>query len=319
MKRKDFLSTLGIAGIGTSLGVFASNNYSPTTFEETPFFKLSLAQWSLHIAIQSGKMSPYDFGKFAKKHGFEGLEYVNTLYRDVMESKEKSKVIKSFIKKNNQIVNDLNLENVLIMIDDEGNLSTLNQRKRIKAIENHKIWIEAASEMGCHSIRVNLHGTSDAEKWKVTSSESLSKLSDYASDYNINIIVENHGGLSSDADLLMEVMENVNKDNCGTLPDFGNFCISRKWGYGENGCEDEFDKYEGVRKLMPKAFAVSAKSHVFDENGNEKEIDYKKMLSIVKNAGYKGYIGVEYEKISLSEEDGIIATKNLLLKAASEI
>ncbi len=319
MKRKDFLSTLGIAGIGTSLGVFASNSYSPTAFKETPFFKLSLAQWSLHIAIQSGKMSPYDFGKFAKKHNFEGLEYVNTLYEDVMGSKEKSKAIKSFIKKNNQIVNDLELENVLIMIDSEGDLSTLSERKRVKAIENHKIWVEAASEMGCHSIRVNLHGTSNAEKWKVTSSESLSKLSDYASDYNINIIVENHGGLSSNADLLMEVMENVNKDNCGTLPDFGNFCISRKWGYGDDGCEDEFDKYEGVRKLMPKAFAVSAKSHVFDENGNEKEIDYKKMLSIVKNAGYKGYIGVEYEKISLSEEDGIIATKDLLLKAASEI
>ena len=319
MKRKDFLSTLGIAGIGTSLGVFASNNYSPTAFKETPFFKLSLAQWSLHIAIQSGKMSPYDFGKFAKKHNFEGLEYVNTLYEDVMGSKEKSRAIKSFIKKNNQIVNDLELENVLIMIDSEGDLSTLSERKRVKAIENHKIWVEAASEMGCHSIRVNLHGTSNAEKWKVTSSESLSKLSDYASDYNINIIVENHGGLSSNADLLMEVMENVNKDNCGTLPDFGNFCISRKWGYGDDGCEDEFDKYEGVRKLMPKAFAVSAKSHVFDENGNEKEIDYKKMLSIVKNAGYKGYIGVEYEKISLSEEDGIIATKDLLLKAASEI
>ncbi|MBR99168.1 MAG: xylose isomerase [Flavobacteriaceae bacterium] len=319
MKRKKFLSILGIAGLGTSMGGFASEKYSSLIIENTPFFKLSLAQWSLHIAIQSGKMSPYDFGKFAKKHGFGGLEYVNTLYKDVMKSKEKSKAIKSFIKKNNQIVNDLNLENVLIMIDDEGNLSTLNQRKRIKAIENHKIWVEAASEMGCHSIRVNLHGTSDAEKWKVTSSESLSKLSDYASDYNINIIVENHGGLSSNADLLMEVMENVNKDNCGTLPDFGNFCISRKWGYGDDGCEDEFDKYEGVRKLMPKAFAVSAKSHVFDENGNEKEIDYKKMLSIVKNAGYKGYIGVEYEKISLSEEDGIIATKNLLLKAASEI
>ena len=181
--------------------------------------------------------------------------------------------------------------------DDEGNLSTLNQKKRIKAIENHKIWVEAASEMGCHSIRVNLHGTSDAEKWKVTSSESLSKLSDYASDYNINIIVENHGGLSSDADLLMEVMSLVNKKNCGTLPDFGNFCISRKWGYGDDGCENEFDKYEGVKKLMPKAFAVSAKSHVFDENGDEKEIDYKKMLSIVKESGYNGYIGVEYEKI----------------------
>ena len=319
MKRKNFLSILGIAGLGTSMGGFASEKYSSLIIGNTPFFKLSLAQWSLHNNIRGGKMSPYDFGKFAKKHGFEGLEYVNTLYKDVMESKEKSKAIKSFIKKNNQIVNDLNLENVLIMIDDEGNLSTLNQSKRIKAIENHKIWVEAASEMGCHSIRVNLHGTSDAEKWKVTSSESLSKLSDYASDYNINIIVENHGGLSSNADLLMEVMENVNKDNCGTLPDFGNFCISRKWGYGDDGCEDEFDKYEGVRKLMPKAFAVSAKSHVFDENGNEKEIDYKKMLSIVKNAGYKGYIGVEYEKISLSEEDGIIATKNLLLKAASEI
>ena len=319
MKRKNFLSILGIAGLGSSMGGFASEKYSSLIIGNTPFFKLSLAQWSLHNNIRGGKMSPYDFGKFAKKHGFKGLEYVNTLYKDVMESKEKSKAIKSFIKKNNQIVNDLNLENVLIMIDDEGNLSTLNQKKRIKAIENHKIWVEAASEMGCHSIRVNLHGTSDAEKWKVTSSESLSKLSDYASDYNINIIVENHGGLSSDADLLMEVMNLVNKKNCGTLPDFGNFCISRKWGYGDNGCENEFDKYEGVKKLMPKAFAVSAKSHVFDENGNEKEIDYKKMLSIVKEAAYSGYIGVEYEKISLSEEDGIIATKNLLLKAASEI
>ena len=319
MKRKNFLSILGIAGLGSSMGGFVSEKYSSLIIGNTPFFKLSLAQWSLHNTIRGGKMSPYDFGKFAKKHGFKGLEYVNTLYKDVMESKEKSKAIKSFIKKNNQIVNDLNLENVLIMIDDEGNLSTLNQKKRIKAIENHKIWVEAASEMGCHSIRVNLHGTSDAEKWKVTSSESLSKLSDYASDYNINIIVENHGGLSSDADLLMEVMSLVNKKNCGTLPDFGNFCISRKWGYGDNGCENEFDKYEGVKKLMPKAFAVSAKSHVFDENGNEKEIDYKKMLSIVKEAGYSGYIGVEYEKISLSEEDGIIATKNLLLKAASEI
>ncbi len=319
MKRKNFLSILGIAGLGSSMGGFASEKYSSLIIGNTPFFKLSLAQWSLHNNIRGGKMSPYDFGKFAKKNGFEGLEYVNTLYKDVMESKEKLKAIKSFVKKNNQIVNDLNLENVLIMIDDEGNLSTLNQKKRIKAIENHKIWVEAASEMGCHSIRVNLHGTSDAEKWKVTSSESLSKLSDYASDHNINIIVENHGGLSSDADLLMEVMNLVNKKNCGTLPDFGNFCISRKWGYGDNGCENEFDKYEGVKKLMPKAFAVSAKSHVFDENGNEKEIDYKKMLSIVKEAAYSGYIGVEYEKISLSEEDGIIATKNLLLKAASEI
>ncbi len=319
MKRKNFLSILGIAGLGTSMGGFASEKYSSLIIGNAPFFKLSLAQWSLHNSIQSGKMSPYDFGNFAKKHGFEGLEYVNTLYNDVMKSKQKSKDIKSFIMKNNEIANDLGLRNVLIMIDDEGNLSTLNKKNRLEAVENHKIWVEAASEMGCHSIRVNLHGTSDAEKWKVTSSESLSKLSDYASDYNINIIVENHGGLSSDADLLMEVMENVNNDNCGTLPDFGNFCISRKWGYGDNGCENEYDKYEGVKKLMPKAFAVSAKSHDFDENGNETEIDYKKMLSIVKEAGYNGYIGVEYEKITLSEEDGIIATKNLLLKAASEI
>ncbi|MEE3035502.1 MAG: sugar phosphate isomerase/epimerase family protein [Bacteroidota bacterium] len=319
MKRKKFLSILGVTGLGTSMGGFASEKYSSLIIGNAPFFKLSLAQWSLHNSIQSGKMSPYDFGNFAKKHQFEGLEYVNTLYNDVMKSKQKSKAVKSFIMKNNKITNDLGLRNVLIMIDDEGNLSTLNKKNRLEAVENHKIWVEAASEMGCHSIRVNLHGTSDAEKWKVTSSESLSKLSDYASDYNINIIVENHGGLSSDADLLMEVMENVNNDNCGTLPDFGNFCISRKWGYGDNGCENEYDKYEGVKKLMPKAFAVSAKSHAFDENGNETEIDYKKMLSIVKEAGYNGYIGVEYEKISLSEEDGIIATKNLLLKAASEI
>ncbi|MGB3150445.1 MAG: TIM barrel protein, partial [Maribacter sp.] len=162
-----------------------------------------------------------------------------------------------------------------------------------------------------------LNGSSDPEEWKKSSIDGLTKLATYAKEKNINVIVENHGGLSSNGGLHAEVMKKVNMDNCGTLPDFGNFCITRK--PDSKDCEVEYDKYKGVKELMPYAKAVSAKSHVFDTEGNEREIDYVKMLQIVKDHGYSGFIGVEYEGSELSEEAGIMATKELLIKAAQEV
>ena len=174
--------------------------------------------------------------------------------------------------------------------------------------------------MGCHAIRVNLSGSSDPDEWISSSVAGLSALAGYAKDKNIEVIVENHGGLSSNAAMLAQVMEKVGMENCGTLPDFGNFCIRRKDPADyTKGCAEEYDKYKGVTELMPYAKAVSAKSHDFDQDGNETEIDYVKMLEIVKAAGYTGYIGVEYEGRQLSEEEGIIATKNLLLNAAKKM
>lgn len=322
MNRKKFLSNLAFAGIGiSSLGVSACNSSKKKVISSSaakkPFFKLSLAQWSIHNMINNGKVSPYHFAELAKKWNFEGLEYVNDLYKDVMDASNKSAALNQFIKKNNQLAKQNDLKNLLIMIDGEGDLSSEKLSARLLSIENHKPWVEAASEMGCHSIRVNLHGSSDnIEAWKNSSKDSLSILSDYDLNYNINILVENHGGFSSNADFLISVINDVNKNNCGTLPDFGNFCISKKWGTTSEECDNEYDKYLGVKKLMSKAFAVSAKSHDFNSEGNEKNIDYERMLKIVKEANYSGYIGVEYEGTQLSEEDGTIATRDLLLKYA---
>jgi hypothetical protein len=207
------------------------------------------------------------------------------------------------------------LKNILIMVDEEGNLATQNEEERLTAIENHKKWINAAAAMGCHSIRINLFGETDPELWKSYSKLSLIALSEYALPLNVNIIVENHGYLSSNAALLMALMNEVNMKNCGTLPDFGNFCLKREnnelW---DAPCIESYDNYKGVAEMMPKALAVSAKSYDFDGDGNETTLDYQRLISIVKSNGYDQFIGIEYEGSRLSEEEGILATRDLLLK-----
>ena len=284
------------------------------------FFKTSLAQWSIHNSIREDGVSPYEFAKIAHDLGFEGLEYVNDLYSDVTESEDKSFAIKEFVSKNNDLAAKYNLKNVLIMIDGEGDLASSNSEERMQAVENHKLWIDAANKMNCSAIRINLKGEKEIENWIKYSVESLNALAKYAKPMNINVIVENHGGLSSNASLVMKVINQVNLENCGTLPDFGNFCMSE--GYGalrDRNCRDLYDPYLGISEMLPRAFGLSAKSYEFDSNGDETVLDYYKLLSIAKDAGYTGYIGVEYEGNKLSEIDGIIATKKLLEKAASKI
>ena len=317
IKRREFIETQLKLGLGFALLAIPKKGFGFDSTNETNnnlFFKLSLAQWSLNKGIYSGKFDPYDFAKTAKELGFSGLEYVNALYSDVMDSRNKHQAIKNFIKKSNDEAKQNNIENLLIMIDGEGDLATSKVRKRNAAVENHKKWIDAASQMGCHSVRVNLYGSEQKMKWMEYSSDSLSRLSDFSKDFNINVIVENHGSLSSNAELLMQVINNVNLKNCGTLPDFGNFCIKRVEGdLYESDCVKEYDRYKGIKEMMPKAFAVSAKSNSFNNEGDEIYTDYLKMLKIVKESGYNGYIGVEYEGTGLSEIDGILATKNLLI------
>ena len=285
-----------------------------------PFFKLSLAQWSMHRMIRNNGMDPYSFAEKAKAWGFSGLEYVSQLYNPELEEAGYSEeAMNAFVEKCNAEAEKHGMVNLLIMIDGQGDLATTDADERQKAVENHYKWVDAASAMGCHSIRVNLSGSDDPEEWVPNSVAGLSALATYAADKNVNVLVENHGGLSSNAALLAKVMEEVNMDNCGTLPDFGNFCIRRNVpGDWSSGCADQYDFYQGVTELMPFAKAVSAKSHDFDAEGNETEIDYYRMLDIVEKAGYKGFIGVEYEGSELSEEDGILATRDLLIAASNQ-
>ncbi|MDX1363855.1 sugar phosphate isomerase/epimerase family protein [Arenibacter latericius] len=292
------------------------DSVAATVASEEPFFKLSLAQWSMHRMIRNEGVDPYSFAQKASEWGFSGLEYVSGLYYDELGASNFSKeAMDAFVAKNNAESEKYGLKNLLIMIDGQGDLATPDAAKRKAAVENHYKWVDAAAAMGCHAIRVNLSGSNNPEEWVASSVDGLTQLSTYAKDKGINVLVENHGGLSSNGALLAEVMTKVDMENCGTLPDFGNFCIKRT----PNGCDESYDPYQGLSELMPHALAVSAKSNVFDAEGNERNLDYARILKIVKDAGYTGYIGVEYEGGELSEEEGIIATRDLLIKEGSKL
>jgi sugar phosphate isomerase/epimerase len=219
----------------------------------------------------------------------------------------------NFVAKSLEESEKYGLQNLLIMIDGQGNLATKDTAERQAAVENHYKWVDAAAALGCHSVRVNLAGSNDPEVWIPAATDGLSKLATYAATKNINVIVENHGGLSSNVGLLVQVMEAVNMDNAGTLPDFGNFCITAEWGASGSTCLEEYDRYKGIEEMMPFAKAVSAKSHDFGPDGQEIHSDYPRIMKLVKEAGYNGFVGVEYEGSILSEAAGIIATRDLLI------
>lgn len=289
--------------------------------EDPVFFKLSLAQWSINKAIREGGMSPLDFAQKASELGFEGIEYVSQLYTKELEKGDDPKAaMENLLKVLKEKSETYKVENVLIMVDHEGDLADLDDEVRAQTIENHKKWVDAAKYLGCHSIRVNAKGEGSAEEVASAAVKGLTGLSEYAAKQGINVLVENHGGYSSNGEWLASVMKTVNMPNCGTLPDFGNFCLTVGFGsINSEGCKDPYDIYKGVGELMPYAKAVSAKSYDFDENGNQPKIDYVKMLKIVKEAGYTGYVGVEYEGSNLGEIEGIEATRDLLLSAAKQL
>ncbi|NJM24365.1 MAG: TIM barrel protein [Bacteroidia bacterium] len=285
-----------------------------------PFFKISLAEWSFHKALFGNQMTNLDFpGKAKNDFGITGIEYVNQFFKD----KAKDQAYLADLK---QRCDDLGVTSVLIMCDGEGELGNADEKLRVQAVENHHKWVEAAKFLGCHSIRVNAAGTGTAEEVAKAAADGLHRLSTFAKDFGIGVIVENHGSYSSNGQWLSGVISSVGLDNCGTLPDFGNFCINRTQpetntpeGWANTKCLEEYDRYKGVQELMPFAKGVSAKTYTFDEQGNCVETDYDQMLKIVKAAGYNGYIGIEYEGSELSEVEGILATKALLERVGAMV
>ena len=297
--RRQFIkeSALAAAGIGM-VSRFPVNEL----FRNETGFKISLAEWSLHKALFAGTISNLDFpAKAAQDFGIFGVEYVSSFFEGTGSQ---------YLAGLNQKAKDNAVENVLIMIDNEGNLGDLYKPSRIQAVERHYRWIDAAHTLGCHSIRVNARGEGSETEVADAAVDGLERLSEYGEQAGINVIVENHGGYSSNGKWISGVISRVGRKNCGTLPDFGNFWL---------GDDKEYDKYLGVAEMMPYAKGVSAKSRDFDESGNETRIDYYKMLSIVKNSGYKGFIGIEYEGDKLTENEGIKATKRLLEKVIGQL
>ncbi len=320
--RREFLKCSGQLALGVGLlGVAACSTDRKTTAQtseasEKPlFFKISLAQWSFHKMLFSGKLDNLDFAAKAKNDfGIEAVEYVNQFFKDKATDK-------AYLAEMKRRADDLGVYIHLIMVDGEGPMAALDEAKRRQAVENHYKWVDAAAMLGCRSIRVNARGEGRPEEVAAAAVDGLGRLATYAAQAGLDVLVENHGGYSSNGRWLAGVMAQVDMPNVGTLPDFGNFCLeySQAERWQDRRCVEWYDRYQGVAELMPFAKAVSAKSNDFDEAGNETHIDYERMLRIVKDAGYTGYIGIEYEGSKLPEEEGVRKTLALLKRVGASL
>ena len=290
--RRSFLQQTALASAALALDGCASLG------RKKPLYDISLAEWSLNKALFGKKLDHLDFPKTARQdYGIAAIELVNQF----MMTKAKDLTYLAEFKKR---ADGEGVKILLIMCDDEGELGDANEKKRTQAVENHYKWAEAAKFFGCHSIRVNAYSKGTPDEQRERAADGLHRLAEFGGKLGLNVIVENHGGISSHGDWLTSVIKKVNLPNCGTLPDFGNF--------------QDYDRYKAVAEMMPFAKAVSAKSHDFDAQGNCVETDYRRMLKIVLDAGYHGHLGIEYEGDKLGEVEGVRATKKLLEKVRAE-
>lgn len=283
--------------------------------DSKPSIEISLAEWSIHRGLKEGTIDHLNFPSIARKQfGIKVVEYVNGCFgsynRDFKDAGKDKIYLRELLNRSK----DAGVINHLIMIDEEGFLALPDDKERLTAVDNHKKWLDAAKYLGCKTVRVNLHGTGDSDDKTIASIDSLSRLGEIAKPMYLNIVVENHGSDSSKGFWIADVMRQVNMPNVGTLPDFGNFCISQEWGTTQGECDEIYDRYKGVEELLPFAKGVSAKTYDFDENGEQPKIDYERLIDMVKSSGFTGYIGIEFEGETQAEFEGIRKTKALLEK-----
>lgn len=303
----------GSAGVGTP----PPDASAPDTDARNPLarptdavlFPISLAQWSLHRTIRGGELEAIDFPVSARRdYQLDGVEYVNTfMMRDAPnDTRPRDDAWRTELAKR---CSDHGVTSVLVMCDGLGMLGHENEKTRLGAVDRHKPWVEFAAALGCTAIRVNAASSGSWDEQRDRAAAGLRALCEFADEHGLFVIVENHGGLSSNGRWLAETIRRVKHPRAGTLPDFGNFAL---------GDGTTYDRYQGIAELMPFARGVSAKSHDFDADGNETSTDYRRMLGIVLDAGYRGWVGIEYEGNRLDERAGILATKALLERVRAE-
>lgn len=291
--RRHFLGTLSATCAGLLL-----SDASTLAAEPDPWFKISLAQWSLHRAFQNGVANPVNFPRLAKQlFGIEGVEYVNQFYVDRYSA--------ALTRNLRSQADGEGVQSLLIMVDGEGDIGANTDAARKQTVTRHLRWAEMAKELGCHSIRVNAQSQGSYDEQMKKTADGLRQLAEYCGELELDVLVENHGDLSSNGQWLAGVMQLADHPRVGTLPDFGNFVIDRDSG-------EIYNRYRGVQELMPWARAVSAKSYDFDDRGEAVETDFRRMMEIVRKAGYRGWVGIEYEGNRLSEIEGIGKTLALL-------
>ena len=308
--RRSFIKE-SLVGAGA---LMTASSFRLPIFQD-PDIRISLAEWSFHRALETGKMDHLDFPSRAKNEfGISAVEYVNGFFGGTKMNFKEAAKNRAYLNEMLKRSQDAGVFNHLLMCDDEGPLSSIDEKERLASVDNHKKWIEAAKILGCLTVRVNLHGAGSAEDRKKASIDALNRLGEFAKPFQINVVVENHGSVTSNGEWLADVMKQVGRDNVGTLPDFGNFCISHPWGTIQEGCTDMYDIYKGIQQLLPYAKGVSAKTYDFGSNGEQPLMDYKRLIDIVKVSGFKGYIGIEYEGINQPEDEGVRNTQKLLKK-----
>jgi L-ribulose-5-phosphate 3-epimerase len=288
LHRRDFLLAAGAAMAAASL---------PSRAAAVPKYEITLGQWSFNRALRAKELDNLDFAAKAAELGFQGVDYVDTFFKD----KASDSAYLAEMKKRSD---GAGLVNDLILVDSAGAIGDADAAARAKALDDHKRWLEAAKALGCRGIRVNAvsSGTPDEQRQRVI--EGTRALADFADGLGLDILIENHGGLSSDAVWLDAVVRGIAHPRCGSLADFGNWSLGGgKW----------YDRYKGVAELVPTARGISVKAHSFDASGNETETDFAKMMKIVVDGGYRGrFLEIEYEGAGLSETEGTRAAKALL-------
>ncbi|WP_188151806.1 sugar phosphate isomerase/epimerase family protein [Teredinibacter waterburyi] len=305
MTRRQLLVLSAMAGTSAMTPFMAASAAEKGKQAMPQKFKISLAQWSLHKGFFDGTYNLLDFAKIAReKFDIDAIEYVNQFYAKTLTDK--------LIRELRQRADDHGVFSNLIMCDHEGALGDPDAKARKQAVKNHYRWADAAHQLGCQSIRVNAQSSGSWDEQMKLAADGLHQLAEYAGKLNLNVIVENHGGLSSNGKWLSGVMKTANHPRVGTLPDFGNFVINRDTG-------ESYDRYKGVAELMPFAKGVSAKTFTFDKDGNETDIDYLRIMKLVVDAGYSDWVGIEYEGDDLAEEVGIMKTKQLLERTRSAL
>jgi len=303
--RRGFLGATGaLAAALSAPAINLGTSTRAVAAQKAPWFRISLAEWSFNRSLFGNKMTNLDFPVAARRdYGIDVVEYVNQFFMDKAEDK-------TYLAELKKRCDDNGVKSGLIMCDREGALGDADAAARTKAVENHYKWVTAAAYLGCHSIRVNAQSSGSFGAQADFAIDGLRRLAEFGAQHGLNVIVENHGGLSSNGKWLTAVIDQVALANCGTLPDFGNFNVAK---------DKPYDRYTGVREMMPFAKGVSAKSYAFDAKGNETTIDYLRMMRIVKDAGYGGYVGIEFEGRNMEEMDGIRATQRLLQRVHDQL
>jgi sugar phosphate isomerase/epimerase len=328
LNRRSFIRRAAIGAAGATMAASLPNFLYASENKEL-FFKLAISQFSFASQFWTKKLDPLDFAAKSKELGISGLDYCSMFFSDKAHDT-------TFLNELKKRAADNGSYNLRIMIDGEGVLGDLNEALRLKAVDNHHKWIDAAAVLECPMIRVNVEGDGDKDAVAKAAVDSLGRLIEYGSKQNVDVIVENHVGISCNAAWLAGVMKQVNSPHCGTLADFENFCINRTKpetndiaGYMKTKCLEEYDRYKGITELMPFAKGVHAKTHLFDAQGNDTETDFYKMFKIIKDSGFRGWVSIEYEgglfkmykpdSPYVGDYEGVAATKKLVEKAGAAV